>query len=408
MSAWAWLAGPAVVVALGVAVAPAAADHVIKVGGSCDRTGATRLVGVEMCPAVTDYVRLLNRKGGVLGHRLDYAEMEHGFTVERGVEAYERLRQAGAVAVLDYGSAIVTELAPRHARDRIPAIFPGLGRADATDGEAWPYLFPMAASYWSQAAGALRYIKDKGAQRGTRLAFVYTDNSAGREPIPVVEAVGRKEGYELRLLAVPAPGVEMEPHAHDITRRFRADWVVVNVFGRSPSVLIRELRKAGFPLNRALSLVWGSGDADIAAAGWEASQGYLGLQYTAIGRGVPVIQEIVKMHRDEGKEVPKHVGGVYYNRGVLIGAVLGEGIRLAIRSHGLPVTGEKVKKGFEAIRNFDLQGLLPPMTVTPTDHEGGGWVRVFQVQGQEWVPASEWIQGYRDEVLALVRKANRK
>jgi branched-chain amino acid transport system substrate-binding protein len=92
----------------------------------------------------------------------------------------------------------------------------------------------------------------------------------------------------------------------------------------------------------------------------------------------------------------------------MIGAVLGEAVRLAIQNHGLPVTGDKVKKGFEAIRSFDLQGFLPPMTVTPTDHEGGGWARVYQVKGNEWVPVSQWIQGYRDEVMALVRKANQK
>ena len=36
------------------------------------------------------------------------------------------------------------------------------------------------------------------------------------------------------------------------------------------------------------------------------------------------------MYRDEGKEVPKYVGQVYYNRGVLIGALLVEGARLGL------------------------------------------------------------------------------
>jgi branched-chain amino acid transport system substrate-binding protein len=194
----------------------------------------------------------------------------------------------------------------------------------------------------------------------------------------------------------------------DIARRFKADWVIGHLFGRAPSVSIKELKKNGFPLNRFVSLVWGVGEPDIDAAGWDVSQGYLGLQFCALGRNLPVVQEIIKMYRDEGKDVPKHVGGVYYNRGVLVGAVLAEGVRLAIQNHGLPVTGEKVKKGYEAMKNFDLQGFLPPMTVTPQDHEGGGWVRMYQVKGTEWVPVSDWIRGYRDEVIALVRKANKK
>jgi branched-chain amino acid transport system substrate-binding protein len=409
MRAKRWLvAMVAVSLVFGFVAVGAEADHTIKVGGQCDRTGATKLVGVDICPGVTDYIALVNKKGGVMGHKLEYTEIEHGYTVDRGVEAYERLKRDGAVAVFDYGTPIVYALTPRHMEDKIPAITPGFGRADSIDGEVWPYIFPMAASYWSQAGAAMKYIKDNGAKKGAKVAYLYYDNPAGREGIPVVEAVAKKEGYELRLFAVPPPGLEMGPQVIDITRRMRADWVVAHLFGRSPSVSIKELKKAGFALNRVVSLVWGAGEADVEAAGWDVAQGYLGLQFTAIGRNLPVIQEIIKMHNDEGKEVPKYVGSVYYSRGVLIGAVLTEGVRLAIQNHGLPVTGEKVRKGYEAIKNFDLKGFLPPMTVTPQDHEGGGWVRVYQVKGTEWVPVGDWMRGYRDEVMMLVKQANKK
>ena len=403
-----WWAVLAAVVVVGLAAISAEAGHTIKIGGQCDRTGATKLVGVEICPGVTDYIALVNKKGGVLGHKLEYTEIEHGYTVDRGVEAYERLKRDGAVAVLDYGTPIVYALTPRHMEDKIPAITPGFGRADSIDGEVWPYIFPMAASYWSQAGAAMKHIKDNGGKKGTKVAYLYYDNPAGREGIPVVEAVARKEGYEVRLFAVPPPGLEMGPQVIDITRRMRADWVVGHLFGRSPSVSIKELKKAGFPLNRVISFVWGAGEADIEAAGWDISQGYLGMQFAAVGRNLPVIQEIMKMLKDEGKEVPKYVGGVYYNRGVLVAAVLTEGVRLAVQNHGLPVTGEKVKKGYEAMKNFDLQGFLPPMTVTPQDHEGGGWVRLYQVKGTEWVPVGDWFRGYREEVMALVKQANKK
>ncbi len=402
-----WLAGA---LSLGVAsiVTPAVADHTIRIGGQCDRTGPTRLIGVELCPGVSDYVRLVNKKGGVLGHKLEYSEVEHGYTVDRGVEAYERLKRDGVVAMLDYGTPIVYALTPRHMTDKIPAITPGFGRADSIDGRVWPYIFPMAASYWSQAGAAMKYIKDKGGKKGTRIAYLYFDNPAGREGIPIVEAVAEKEGYQLRHFAVPSPGLEMSPQVIDITRRFKADWVVAHLFGRSPSVSIKELKKAGFPLDRVISFVWGSGEADAKAAGWGDAQGYLGLQFAAVGRNLPVIQEIVKMHQEEGKAAPEYVGGVYYNRGVLIAAILTEGVRLAIQNHGLPVTGEKVAKGYEAITNFDLQGFLPPMTVRPDDHEGGGWVKIYQVKGTELVPVSDWVRGYREEVMGLVDKANKK
>ena len=144
------------------------------------------------------------------------------------------------------------------------------------------------------------------------------------------------------------------------------------------------------------------------AAGWDAAQGYLGVQFALVGRNPPVIQEIIKMLREEGKDVPKYVGSAYYNRGVLTSAVMVEGIRLAIQNYGLPVTGDKVRRGYESIRKFDAEGLAPPLTITPQDHEGGGYLRMYQVKDNEWVPVSEWMRGYRDEVMSLVKKANTK
>ena len=91
--------------------------------------------------------------------------------------------------------------------------------------------------------------------------------------------------------------------------------------------------------------MWGAGRADIEAAGWDVAQGYLGVQYAAVGRNHRVIQEIIQMFRDQRNEVPKYVGSVYYNRGVFQGAVLVEGVRFAIQNYGVPITGDKVRKG---------------------------------------------------------------
>ena len=117
----------------------------------------------------------------------------------------------------------------------------------------------------------------------------------------------------------------------DITRRMRADYVVSHLFGKAPAISMKEFRKSRYPLDRILSLVWGAGEADMTAAGWETAQGYLGLHFAGVGRDYPVIQEIIKLYEAEGKEVPETVGSVYYNRGILMSALMVEGVRLATR-----------------------------------------------------------------------------
>lgn len=396
---------------LGVAsVQPARADEIL-IGGQCDRTGPTKFVGTIICPGITDYIGLINATGGVEGHTLKYMEVENAYKVDRGIEAYERIKRAGGVAMMDYGTPIVYALTPRHTEDKIPGISPGFGRADAADGERFPYIFPMAASYWSQGAAAMKFVKDKGAKKGSKIAYMYYDNAAGQEPLPIFRELCKLEGYQCREFAIPPPGVEMAASVLDITRRFRADYVVSHLFGKAPAISMKEFRKNGYDLSKIVSLVWGAGENDMIAAGCEdnAVDGYLAMHFAGVGRDFPVIQEIMKsVYQDQGKEVPEIVGTVYYNRGVFNAAIMAEGVRHAIKNHGMPVTGETVKLGFEQIKDFTLGGFLPPLNVTAQDHEGGGWVQVYETKGCDLVQHTDWFQGYRDIVLAEIKKAGEK
>jgi branched-chain amino acid transport system substrate-binding protein len=171
-----------------VAVAAAQAQPApIKLGGMCDLSGSTKVIGAELCPGVPDYIALVNKGGGVLGHRLSYTEIDHAYVAPRAVEAYERLKSEGVVTVFTYGVPTLRAVSARYMEDRIPSLNPGTGRADAIDGVTWRYIFPGTASYWSQAGVALKYMKDNGAKPGTRVAYLYVDNPAGREGEEMVE-----------------------------------------------------------------------------------------------------------------------------------------------------------------------------------------------------------------------------
>ncbi|HEY7711335.1 MAG TPA: ABC transporter substrate-binding protein, partial [Candidatus Entotheonella sp.] len=202
-------------------VSTSALAEEIILGGQCDRTGPTKNVGTVICPGLLDYIRLVNHKGGVEGHTIRYEEVEHAYKVDRGVEAYERLKRQGAVAFMDYGTPIVYALTPRHMEDKLLGITPGFGRADSTDGEAFPYIFPAAATYWSQMGAAMQFVKDQGVKKGDKLGYIFYDNPAGREPLDIFQMICDQEGYECRTFAVPPPGVEMASQILDITRRFK-------------------------------------------------------------------------------------------------------------------------------------------------------------------------------------------
>ncbi|MBI4595110.1 MAG: hypothetical protein HY730_01895 [Candidatus Tectomicrobia bacterium] len=82
-----------------------------------------------------------------------------------------------------------------------------------------------------------------------------------------------------------------------------------------------------------------------------------------------------------------------------------EAARIALEKYGPPLTGEKVKNGFEQIKGFTLNGLVPPLEITKNDHEGGGFVQVYQTKGGKLVTATDWFHGFREVVIEEIKAA---
>jgi branched-chain amino acid transport system substrate-binding protein len=76
----------------------------IVIGAQCDRTGATQLVGVSLCPAILDYINLVNSKGGVEGYKIKLEEIDNEYKVPPAIEAYEKQKADGAVSIMLYGT----------------------------------------------------------------------------------------------------------------------------------------------------------------------------------------------------------------------------------------------------------------------------------------------------------------
>ena len=112
------------------------------------------------------------------------------------------------------------------------------------------------------------------------------------------------------------------------------------------------------------------------------------------------------MYKAQGKEPPSEMEfTTYYNRGVFQAAIHVKAIENAIKAKGsADITGEDVRNGMEQISDFTLGGLVPPLKITKKDHEGGGYVRIFQVKGGKYVPATDWFRAYREDVLQLLEE----
>ena len=402
----------AVAVALAAAAAGScvagAADNVVRFGFPVDYTRVYTFVTEEWVQGMVDYLQLMNLRGGVAGYRFDWQVVDTGNEPQRGIEAYERFKREG-VQIFNFISTPVSRaVAPRALEDRLLVIMPFHGRSDAADGTTFPYLFSLGANYWSQATVITRYILDQegGSLQGKKLALVHIDSPFGREPIPILTALSERLGFQFQSFPFPSPGTEQSATWAQV-RRFRPDWILLWSAGGSQSVAVREAIRNGFPLNRVVSVIW-LDEKDMNIVGAQQARGVLRFEAAVPGREHPVVREILsEVYEKAGRGYGKveNVGSTYYVVGITSVAPIVEAVRIAEQRFGGPMTVEKIRQGLESLTNYDAGGLMPPITLTPRDHEGGGAGRISQWDGSRWVPRTGWYSAYRELVWELVYKS---
>ena len=388
------VAGLAVVVALAL---PARAQFkgTIKIGNFCDRLGPTQTVGVKYCQGFHDYFDLVNSKGGIEGLKVEHLEIEHGYAVPKAVEGYKKFKADGYIAVLSYGTPITDALKTFVNQDKISFLTPGFGISDVEDSTKFPYVFVGVASYKSQVAAIYQYIKDAWKGPGAaKVAYLFYDNPAGRDPLDYVQGLPKKlGGLELvGEIACPPPCAEISSQLLQL-QKVNPDYVISHLFGKGPALSVKEAKKVGLKA-QLISLVWGFSEDEIAVGGPD-DEGYMGLNFVAMpGDDPPAYREIREMYAKQGKQPPKEMGSLYYTRGVFNGALLTEAARHAVKlAGGKAPTGEQYKKGMESIANFDGNGLSAPTTITASNHAGSRKVRLYKVQGGKFVLVRDWFEG---------------
>lgn len=398
------LKGLAGAVALAVGGTAGADNEPIKFALLQDFTAVYTFVSTEYNQGQQDYLRLINETGGIEGHRIETIIRDTANEPQRGLEAYNRARREGAVLVDFFSTPVSRAAVNRVLQDEVVMITALHGRGDASHGETFPFVFPMMATYWSQAALLADYIeRHQGGLANKRVALVHIDSPFGREPLPVLQELAKQKEFDLRSFAYPSPGTEQSATWSDV-RRYRPDYVVIWGAGGGQQVSVREAIRNGIQPQNILSVVWLS-ESDARNLGGQMN-GVKRFEAVASGQESAVIKDILThvVEPGLGAGPAASVGSSYYNIGVATMAVAVEAARLAIREFGAPLTGDKLRRGFEMIKDFDARGLMPPVTLTANDHQGGGSGRISQWNGQTWEPLTDWSSAFQDIVWHEIEK----
>jgi branched-chain amino acid transport system substrate-binding protein len=416
------LLGMALVGAL--AIAPArAADKEQFVPMLSYHVGPYAAGGSGFFGGYIDYLDMLNKRdGGINGVKLTWEECETEYKNDRGVECYERLKKngpTGATVVAPLSTGITYALIERATADKIPVISMGYGRADASDGRVFPYIFPLVTNYWSQSTAKIKFIgmKEGGMDKlkGKKIVNLYHGSAYGKETIPILDLQAKKYGFEIVHIEVPHPGNEQQSQWLQI-RQLKPDWVILRGWGVMNPTALKTAQKVGYPAARIVGVWWSGAEEDVIPAG-DAAKGYIAAAFHPSGTDFPVIQDILKYVYAGGKggamEDKARIGQQYFNRGVIQGILTAEAIRIAQAKFGQrSLTGEEVRWGIEnlkldenRLKQLGAFNLMQPMRVSCFDHEGGGAVKFQQWDGKKWVVISDWISSDQAIVRPEIEKS---
>jgi branched-chain amino acid transport system substrate-binding protein len=395
------------------------------------RTGPFAAGGSGLGSGWEDFMQLMNLEGGVNGIMYDWEECETAYNVARGIECYERVKahDPKPICIHPISTGITYALIPKGTEDHIPIVSEGYGRADASDGTVFPWVFTLPTNYWSQNTAKIKYIamqegwdgKDMSSigdyLKGLKIANLHIDVPYGQETKPILNALSEKFGFEVKHFPVSWPGIDQKAQWMDIARRFKADWVINRNWGVSCTVPLKEAARMGFSRDHILGVWWCGSEEDVMPAG-PAATGYRATNFHGAGRDFPLVKRIIdKVYGTmKGNISFTRVGSVFWSRGVIMGITMHEAIRTAHEKFGVKViNGDEMRWALEhlnitaeRIEEIGATGLMQPMKTTCEDHEGGGLVRVQQWDGRKWVAASDWITPMQDYVRGLVEESAAK
>ncbi|MGE8548016.1 ABC transporter substrate-binding protein [Alcaligenes sp. WGS1538] len=387
------------------------------------RTGSFAPLGIPWADGKLDYLALVNeRDGGVNGVKLVYEECETAYATDRGVECYERMKgKGGGASGFDTQSTGITfALTDKAFVDGIPIETMGYGLSHSVNGAVFEWNFPLLGTYWTAADVMIQDIAKQVGQdklKDQKIALIYHDSPYGKEPIALLQARAKAEGFTLELYPVTAPGVEQKSTWLQV-RKNRPDFILLWSAGIMTPTAIREAQAVGYPRDKIYGIWWAASESDVADLG-AAAKGYKGITIHNSAEDGPVHEAVKAMHA-QGKGAEnrdKYVGTLAHTRGMMISMMQVEAIRTAQEKFGKGkrMTPEQVRWGFEnlnldeaRLKELGFEGIMRPVKTSCSNHMGDDWARIVQWNGSKFEVVSDWYQADKKFVDPLVKEMSAK
>ncbi len=359
----------------------------IRVGAIFDLTGPTADVGTDYADGMRSYVDWVNTQGGIEGRPIELMYQDYAYQVPRAEQLYRQFVTGGAVVFMGWGTGDTEALSRYIAEDEVPFSSASLSHILGDPAEA-PYNFLVATSYTDQFRIALDWIASNHGEGTPVVALMHNASPFGLSPsryggVEFAEALG----IDLTLYEMPRGAVDFTAEFSRI-RQSGAQYVVFQNTSGPAAVALQNAHTLGLDAT-FICLNW-CANAQLVRIAGDAAEGVMGtIPYAPLGVDVPGTRVIREYLDAKGESIEGRTNA--FTQAWWTFAVFAEAMRQVLAG-GDELTGANIKAALETFTDFDMQGVTVPLTFTPTDHLGAKGLRMFRVEGGEWVPVTEFIQ----------------
>jgi branched-chain amino acid transport system substrate-binding protein len=317
------------------------------------------------------------------GVTIELVWADSGYEEARAMSAYERIYHG--VVFFHLITPVETHaLRSRLERDGIAGM---TMRPDEIDVYPPGPIFSVFPTESERFAAVCDWIMENWEEeRAPRVAFIGTDTVAGRAPEVMGTAYAKSIGIEiLPFEVIPFLPLDTTPQLLRLSE-LGADYVYETTIWVPAVPIMRDAERLGL-LDK---MRFGGGSEEgvaiplIEALG-PAAEGYFGARTFPWYTETPILYDILREYQGR---LDTSGGGASM---LQFGPLPIEAIRIVIEEVGYEnLDGRAVKEAMYRIKDFDPHNIGRPVTYTRKDHRGTPKLRMYEVQGGDVVPISDW------------------
>jgi branched-chain amino acid transport system substrate-binding protein len=351
-------------------------------------TGRFAFAGIEGSAAMQDVVDMTNEAGGINGKKIQYYWADGEYKDDVGIAAFKRLYAQYTPQVMFGQSTGMTKALGPEIKSRYKVLYSAYTMtSEAANPKENPYLFIAAPTYAEQFGVLLKYIAKE--KPGANIAFFYSDTEFGREPIPAGKEMCKKMGLNVVAEEVSqVGGVDLTTQILDMKSK-KVDYCIFQGFVSNPiATVIKQSKDYGLNA-KFMGTFWSTEKQLLNELGPLAGE-YVGVSaYSFFYQDdLPMMKKIKEWTKKKYPAIEYRSQS--YMQNFMTTLLFVESFKRADKMQG-GITADNMVKAFQSIKNYDVGGLMPPVTIKDNSIPVG---RVYRgnASTMKFDPISDWIR----------------